>query len=96
MNALLKPIITEKATRDSELMNCYTFEVIKSANKVEIKKEVESKYAVKVEKVRTINVRSNRRIRYTKSGIQYAKTNSIKKAVVKLAEGDSIDFYANS
>ena len=43
MNALLKPIITEKATRDSELMNCYTFEVIKSANKVEIKKEVESK-----------------------------------------------------
>ena len=56
----------------------------------------ESKYAVKVEKVRTINVRSDRRIRYTKSGIQYAKTNSIKKAVVKLAEGDSIDFYANS
>ena len=72
------------------------FEVIKSANKVEIKKEVESKYAVKVEKVRTINVRSDRRIRYTKSGIQYAKTNSIKKAVVKLVEGDSIDFYANS
>ena len=39
MNALLKPIITEKANRDSELMNCYTFEVIKSANKVEIKKK---------------------------------------------------------
>mgnify|MGYP005705769553 CR=1 FL=1 len=96
MNALLKPIITEKATRDSELKNCYTFEVTKSANKVEIKKEVESKYGVKVEKVRTINVRSDRRIRYTKSGIQYAKTNSIKKAVVKLTEGDTIDFYANS
>ena len=39
MNALLKPIITEKATRDSELMNCYTLEVTKTANKFEIKKE---------------------------------------------------------
>lgn len=96
MDALLKPIITEKATRDSELLNCYTFEVAKKANKVEIKKEVELKYGVKVVKVRTINVRSDRRIRYTKSGIQYAKTNSLKKAVIKLAEGDSIDFYANS
>ena len=80
MSLLIKPIITEKATNDSELNNCYTFHVQKSANKVEIKKAVESAYAVKVEKVRTINVRSDRNIRYTKAGIQYGKTNAIKKA----------------
>ena len=63
MSLLIKPIITEKATNDSELNNCYTFQVAKSANKVEIKKAVEASYGVKVEKVRTINVRSDRRIR---------------------------------
>jgi large subunit ribosomal protein L23 len=66
MSLLIKPIITEKATNDSELNNCYTFHVQNSANKVEIKKAVESAYGVKVEKVRTINVRANRSIRYTK------------------------------
>ena len=62
MSLLIKPIITEKATNDSELNNCYTFQVSKSANKVEIKKAVEASYGVKVDKVRTINVRSDRRI----------------------------------
>ena len=42
MSLLIKPIITEKATNDSELNNCYTFQVSKSANKVEIKKENKS------------------------------------------------------
>ena len=96
MSLLIKPIITEKATNDSELNNCYTFHVQKSANKVEIKKAVESAYGVKVEKVRTINVRANRSIRYTKAGIQYGKTHAIKKAIVQLAEGESIDLYANA
>ena len=96
MSLLIKPIITEKATNNSELNNCYTFQVQKSANKVEIKKAVESAYAVKVEKVRTINVRSDRNIRYTKAGIQYGKTNAIKKAIVQLADGESIDLYANA
>ena len=96
MSLLIKPIITEKATNDSELNNCYTFHVQNSANKVEIKKAVESAYGVKVEKVRTINVRADRSIRYTKAGIQYGKTNAIKKAIVQLAEGESIDLYANA
>ena len=60
-----------------------------------IKKEVESAYGVKVLKVRTINVRSDRRIRYTKAGIQSGKSNAIKKAIIQLAEGESIDLYAN-
>ncbi|GGK26188.1 50S ribosomal protein L23 [Yeosuana aromativorans] len=95
MNILIKPIITEKATAASELRNCYTFAVNTKANKVEIKKAVEAAYGVSVEKVRTINVRPDRRTRYTKTGIQHGKTNAVKKAIVQLAEGEMIDLYSN-
>ena len=95
MSILIKPIITEKATNDSELNNRYTFQVNVKANKIEIKNAVEAVYGVSVEKVRTINVRPDRRTRYTKTGIQHGKTNAIKKAIVQLAEGETIDLYAN-
>ncbi|GAA3616376.1 50S ribosomal protein L23 [Flavivirga abyssicola] len=95
MSILIKPIITEKATADSELRNCYTFAVKTKANKVEIKKAVEAAYGVSVEKVRTINVRPDRRTRFTKTGIQHGKTNAVKKAIVQLAEGEMIDLYSN-
>lgn len=68
MNILIKPIITEKATNDSELNNRYTFQVNVKSNKVEIKKAVEKAYGVSVEKVRTINVRPDRNTRHTKIG----------------------------
>lgn len=48
MSILLKPIITEKATADSELRNRYSFVVQSKANKVEIKKAVEATYGVSV------------------------------------------------
>ena len=54
MEIILKPIITEKATNDSELRNRYTFEVTKGVNKIQIKKAVQEKYNVTVEKVRTL------------------------------------------
>jgi large subunit ribosomal protein L23 len=95
MSILLKPIITEKATADSELRNRYSFVVQSKANKVEIKKAVEATYGVSVEKVRTLNYGPERRVRFTKTGVQKGKTNAIKKAVVQIAEGDSIDFYSN-
>ncbi len=95
MSILVKPVITEKATTDSELNNRFTFVVKKDANKVEIKKAVEAAYGVSVDKVRTINVRPERSQRYTKTGILTAKTNAYKKAMVQLVEGDTIDLYAN-
>ena len=95
MSILIKPIITEKATLDSELRNCFSFLVNTKANKVEIKKAVEAAYGVSVAKVRTINVRPDRKTKYTKTGIQHGKTNAIKKALVQLAEGETIDLYAN-
>ncbi len=95
MSILIKPIITEKATADSELNNCYTFQVNTKANKVEIKKAVEAAYGVSVDKVRTINVRPDRSTKFTKTGVQHGKTNAVKKAIVQLAEGEVIDLYSN-
>jgi large subunit ribosomal protein L23 len=95
MNILIKPIITEKATMQSEVLNTYAFQVNTKANKVEIKKAIESAYGVSVEKVRTINVRPDRKTKFTKTGVQHGKTNAVKKAIVQLAEGETIDLYAN-
>lgn len=95
MSILIKPIITEKATKDAEEKNVFTFVVAPKANKVEIKKVVEATYGVSVEKVRTLNVRPDRSTRYTKTGIQTGKTNAYKKAIVQVSEGDTIDFYNN-
>jgi large subunit ribosomal protein L23 len=95
MSILIKPIITEKATAMSEQLNCFTFQVDTRANKIEIKKAVEDTYGVSVEKVRTMNVRPDRSTKYTKTGIQHGKTNAIKKAIVQLAEGETIDLYSN-
>jgi len=95
MSIIIKPIITEKATLGSELHNCYTFLVHPKANKVEIKKAIETAYGVTVEQVRTMNYGPERKMRYTKTGIQKGKTNATKKAVVHVVEGGTIDFYSN-
>ncbi|MEC8402433.1 MAG: 50S ribosomal protein L23 [Bacteroidota bacterium] len=95
MDVLIKPIITEKATSASELQNCYSFLVNIKANKVEIKKAVELAYGVSVNKVRTLNYGPERKTKYTKTGIQFGKTNATKKALVQVSEGDVIDFYSN-
>lgn len=95
MSILIKPIITEKASLGSERLNRYTFLVNPDANKVEIKKAVETAYGVTVEKVRTINYGPERKTRYTKTGIQRGKTNATKRAIVQVAEGNAIDFYSN-
>ena len=95
MSIIIKPIITEKATLGSEIHNRYTFLVHPKANKIEIKKAIETAYGVTVEQVRTMNYGPERKMRYTKTGIQKGKTNATKKAVVQVVEGDAIDFYSN-
>ena len=95
MSVLIKPIITEKMTADSELHNRYGFIVDPKANKIQIKDAVEAAYGVSVKKVRTMNYGPTRKSRYTKTGIQHGKTNAIKKAIVDVVEGDIIDFYSN-
>ena len=95
MSLLKRPIVTEKMSSDSDKFNRYGFVVSSNANKVEIKKAVEEMYGVSVEKVRTMNCLGKPRSKNTKSGVVSGRTNSFKKAVVALAEGDSIDFYSN-
>lgn len=95
MSILIKPIITEKATNDSELFNRYAFVVDKKANKLEIKAAVEEAYNVAIQSVKTMNYPIQRKSKFTKSGVVQATKAAYKKAIVQLAEGDSIDFYSN-
>lgn len=95
MSVLIKPIITEKMTSDSELYNRYGFLVDPTANKLQIKEAVEATYGVSVTSVRTMNYGPQRKTRYTKTGIQHGKTNAYKKAIVDVEDGDVIDFYSN-
>ena len=95
MSIIIKPIITEKITKESEVSNRFGFVVSKKANKVEIKKAVEAAYGVAVVAVNTMNYRADRTTKYTKSGLISGKTNAYKKAVVQVKEGETIDFYNN-
>ena len=95
MKVIFEPIITEKATNDSELRNRYSFVVNREANKIQIKDAVEERYNVTVEKVRTQIYGSERKTKYTKKGVQRTKTNINKKAIVDIQDGESIDFYNN-
>ena len=86
---IIRPIISEH-TYDMMQENVYTFEVAKSANKVEIAQAVEEIFDVTVVKVNTLNVKAKpKRVRY-----QVGKTRSWKKAMVTVAEGDSIEIFA--
>ena len=75
--------------------NRFGFIVDKRANKIEIKKAVEDLYGVKVNRVNTMNYDGKSKSRYTKTGLISGKTNAFKKAMVVLAEGDTIDFFSN-
>lgn len=71
------------------------FVVAKEANKIEIKKAVEEMYGVSVLDVNTQRYQGTAKSRYTKAGVVSGRTPSFKKAIVTLAEGDSIDFFSN-
>lgn len=95
MSILVRPIVTEKMTAQSERYNRYGFVVDKKASKLQIKTAIESLYGVTVDTVNTMIYGGKRKSRFTKSGVISGKTNAYKKAIVSLAEGDSIDFYSN-
>ena len=95
MSIIIKPVITEKMTEAAEQYNRYAFVVDRRANKIQIKKAVEQYYDVVVDAVRTMVCIGKKRTRGTKSGMIVGKTSTYKKAVVTLAEGESIDFYSN-
>jgi len=95
-NMIKKPLLTEKATSDSEANNRFTFVVDRRANKLEIKDAIEKIYGVTVENVRTMTYGGGKpKRKYTSRGIS-EQTNPVwKKAVVTVAEGQTIDLYEN-
>ena len=95
MDILLKPIVTEKMTAQGEDLNRYGFRVAIKANKIQIKKAVEEMYDVTVESVNTMRYSGKQKSRNTRSGMTIGKTNSFKKAIITLVDGDVIDFYSN-
>lgn len=89
-----KPIVTEKINKQTEKLNRYCFVVDKRANKLEIKKAVESFYNVRVDEVNTCIVPAKAKTRMTKDGIYSGRKPGYKKATVTVAEGETIDLYA--
>ena len=92
---LLKPILTEKANAQQEKLRRYAFRVDRKANKLEIKKAVESFYGVTIVDVNTIIVPAKHKTRSTKAGMVEGRKPSYKKALVTIAEGETIDLYSN-
>lgn len=88
-SVLKRPLITEKGTRLKEEGNQLVFEVDKRANKVEIRRAVESIFNVTVLSVRTLNFQGKKK----RQGKQLGKRSDWKKAYVTLAPGQSVEFF---
>ena len=94
-DVLIRPVLSEKVNKLTEKFNRYTFIVDRKANKLEIKKAVEEFYGIQVEEVNTLVIPSKAKSRNTKSGIVSGRKPAKKKAIVKVAEGETIDLYGN-
>jgi len=88
-NLLLRPVLTEKSTRGIEVLNTYVFEVVRRANKLEVKKAVQEAFDVKVLKV---NMR-NKKGKLKRMGRSSGYGKSRKEAIVTLKSGDKLDVY---
>ncbi|ABB30870.1 Ribosomal protein L25/L23 [Geobacter metallireducens RCH3] len=86
---LKKPLVTEKTTLEKDAKNVISFEVDRSANKIEIKNAVEKLFKVEVSEVNTVNVAG----KLKRVGRHYGKRSNWKKAYVTLKEGNNVDFF---
>jgi large subunit ribosomal protein L23 len=81
------PVVTEKSTRLSQEENKYVFKVDSKANKNQIKEAIETIFKVKVVEISTLNAKTKKK----RVGRYTGLTNKYKKAIVKLADGQSIE-----
>ena len=93
---LVRPLYTEKIARLQDNLNKYAFEVLRNANKIEIRKAVEKKFEVKVTSVRTMLMPGKMRQQLTRAGRFYGRRPQWKKAIVTLAEGDKLELFENA
>ena len=94
-DVLVKPILTEKANAQQEKLRRYAFRVDRKANKLEIKKAVQEFYGVTVIDVNTSVVPGKSKTRSTKAGYIQGRKSAYKKALITVAEGETIDLYSN-
>lgn len=85
-DVILAPVVTEKSAANAE-KNVYTFKVVKSANKIQIKDAVEKAFGVKVKSVNTLNTKTKQR----RVGRYTGTTKAYKKAIITLKDGESIN-----
>ena len=95
-NIIIAPIVSEKATRENATGTTCHFKVAIDANKIEIKKAVETRFNVKVLDVRTVQRKMERQMKYTKSARLMGKKADYKKAIVRLKDGHKLELYATS
>ena len=86
---IVRPVVTEGSAILQETERTYTFIVAKDANKIEIRHAVQALFDVTVEGVRTANYQG----KWRRVGRSLGRRAAYKKALVKLAEGESIDVY---
>lgn len=90
-NIIIRPLLTEKASMLQEAQNTYSFEVGSTVSKIEIKQTIQELFGVQVTKVCTQVVRGKNK----RFGRYYGKRSNWKKALVTVAEGESLDFYTS-
>jgi large subunit ribosomal protein L23 len=88
-DVIVRPLVTEKSHDQLDRLGAYTFVVNKDANKIEIAKAVEKQFGVKVRDVRTMRYAGKQK----RMGRFVGRKASWKKAMVTLAEGDSIELF---
>ncbi|MDD3381879.1 MAG: 50S ribosomal protein L23 [Bacilli bacterium] len=87
-DVIVRPLVTEKTAKLAETHK-YTFEVKQGVNKIEVKQAVEELFKVNVTKVNIINVRKKERKVGKYAGLRAA----VKKAIITLAEGQTLDVF---
>jgi|ERR671913_356386 large subunit ribosomal protein L23 len=92
---LIKPIVTEKSNKLTDKARTYAFRVDRKANKLEIKKAIHEFYGVTVVDVNTVVVPGKTKTKFTKAGFISGRKPAFKKAYVTVADGETIDLYAN-
>jgi large subunit ribosomal protein L23 len=86
---IIRPIITEKTMKMMDADNKITFEVAKGTNKTQVRQAIEEIFNVKVEQVNILNCRPKTK----RVGKFVGKTSAVRKAIVKLPEGQDIDLF---
>lgn len=92
MQILLSPVVSEKSTISADANRQFVFKVAPDASKPEIRRAVEMMFDVKVESVQVVNIKGKNK----RFGSIQGRRNGVRKAYVRLAEGNDIDFGAGA